>query len=212
MFDARLRPLIDPPLTVLGRSLAGWGVTANGLTLAAFALGVLAVPALALEWWTAALTLIAANRLLDGLDGAVARATRPTDFGGYLDIVCDFVFYAAVPVGFALADSATNALPAAVLILSFMGTGSTFLAHAILAERHGLTTRAQGHKSLFYMSGLMEGSETVAFLVAFCLWPAWFPVLAWTMAGLCAVSAVGRVVLTARTFGAGGGGPPPTSA
>jgi phosphatidylglycerophosphate synthase len=206
MLDARLRPLIDPPLTLVGRTLAGWGVTANGLTLTAFVLGLLSVPALALGWWSAALALIAVNRLLDGLDGAVARAREPTDFGGYLDIVCDFIFYAAVPVGFALADPATNALPAAVLILSFMGTGSTFLAHAILAERHGLTTRAQGHKSLFYMSGLMEGTETVAFLVAFCLAPAWFPALAWTMAGLCAVSAVGRVLLTARTFG--GAGPP----
>ncbi|MQX35462.1 CDP-alcohol phosphatidyltransferase family protein [Roseospira navarrensis] len=201
MLDSRLRPLIDPPLNGLGRALARAGVTANGLTLAAFALGVLAVPALALQWWGTALALIAANRLLDGLDGAVARATRPTDAGGYLDIVCDFVFYAVVPVGFALADPSANALPAAVLIASFVGTGSTFLAHAILAERHGLSSAAQGRKSLFYMSGLMEGSETVAFFVAFCLWPAWFPVLAWTMAGLCAVSALGRVLLTLRTFG-----------
>ncbi|MBB4286174.1 CDP-alcohol phosphatidyltransferase family protein [Roseospira goensis] len=201
MLDARLRPLIDGPLTRLGRTLAALGVTANRLTLAAFALGLLAVPALALGWFGVALVLIAANRLLDGLDGAVARATRPTDLGGYLDIVCDFVFYAAVPVGFALADPAANALPAAVLIASFVGTGSTFLAHALLAERHRLTTRAQGEKSLYYMSGLMEGTETIAFFIAFCLWPAGFPVLAWIMAGLCAVSALGRVLLTARTFG-----------
>jgi len=195
-----MRPLIDPPLTVLGRTLAAWGVTANGLTLGAFAIGMLALPALAFEWWTAALVLILANRVLDGLDGAVARATRPTDLGGYLDIVCDFIFYAGVPVGFALADPTANALPAAILIASFVGTGSTFLAHAILAERHGLTTRAQGRKSLYYMSGLMEGTETIAFFVAFCLWPTAFPVLAWIMAGLCAASAMGRVLLTVHTF------------
>ena len=203
MLDARLRPWIDGPLTWAGRRLAAGGVTADGLTLAAFAVGLLAVPALAAGWSALALVLIAVNRLLDGLDGAVARATRPTDWGGYLDIVCDFVFYGAVPLGFALADPAANALPAAALLLSFISTGTTFLAHAILAERHGVTTEAQGRKSLYYMTGLMEGSETIAFFVAFCLWPAWFPVLAWIMAGLCAVSAVGRVLLTARTFGGG---------
>jgi phosphatidylglycerophosphate synthase len=201
MLDARLRPLIDRPLDALGRMLARRGVSANGLTLTAFGIGLLAVPALALEWFAVALALIAANRVLDGLDGAVARARRPTDVGGYLDIVCDFVFYGAVPVGFALADPAANALPAAVLIASFIATGSTFLAHAILAERHGLSTAAQGRKSLFYMSGLMEGAETIAFFVAFCLWPAWFAPLAWIMAGLCGVSALGRVLLTRRQFG-----------
>lgn len=198
MLDARLRPLIDRPLDALGRMLAQRGVTANGLTLTAFGIGLLAVPALALEWFAVALALIAANRLLDGLDGAVARALGPTDFGGYLDIVCDFIFYGAVPVGFALADPAVNALPAAVLIASFIATGSTFLAHAILAERHGLSTSAQGRKSLFYIGGLVEGAETIIFFVAFCLWPGWFAPLAWIMAGLCGLSALGRVLLTRR--------------
>lgn len=202
MLDARVRPFINAPLDRVGRFLAGLGVTANGLTLASFGLGMLAVPALALGWFGVALALIAINRLLDGLDGAVARATRTTDLGGYLDIVCDFIFYGAVPVGFALADPGANALAAAVLVASFIATGATFLAHAILAERHGAATEAQGRKSLFYMSGLMEGTETIVFFVAFCLWPAWFALLAWTMAGLCAVSALGRVLLTARTFGA----------
>ncbi len=200
MLDARLRSLIDQPLNHAGRWLARRGIGADGLTLTGFALGLLALPALALGWYGPALALIIVNRLLDGLDGAVARATRRTDWGGYLDIVCDFVFYGAVPVGFALADPAANALPAAVLIASFIATGSTFLAHAILAERHGLSTAAQGRKSLFYMSGLMEGAETIAFFIAFCLWPAWFAPLAWTMAGLSALSALGRVLLTGRQF------------
>ncbi|MBB4265283.1 CDP-alcohol phosphatidyltransferase family protein [Roseospira visakhapatnamensis] len=200
MLDACLRPWIDGPLTAAGRGLAARGVTADGLTLAAFVVGLLAVPALAAGWFAVALGLILLNRVLDGLDGAVARATRPTDWGAYLDIVCDFAFYGAVPLGFALADPAVNALPAAALLLSFIGTGSTFLAHAILAERHGLTTRARGRKSMYHLGGLMEGTETIVFLVAFCLWPTGFPVLAWIMAGLCVVSAMGRVLLTARTF------------
>lgn len=200
MLDARLRPLIDGPLNAAGGWLARRGIGADGVTVTAFAIGLLAVPALALEWYAAALALIIANRLLDGLDGAVARATRATDWGGYLDIVCDFVFYGAVVVGFALADPAANALPAAVLIASFIATGSTFLAHALLAERHGLSTAAQGRKSLFYLGGLMEGAETIAFFIAFCLWPAWFAPLAWIMAGLCLASAFGRVLMTRRCF------------
>jgi phosphatidylglycerophosphate synthase len=195
-----MRRIIDPPLDQISRRLVPSGISANAITLVGFAVGLLAVPCLALGWYGVALAAILLNRLADGLDGAVARRTRLTDLGGYLDIVCDFVFYAAVPFGFALARP-ENAVPAAFLIFSFAGTGSSFLAFAILAAKRGLATAARGRKSFYYLGGLTEGSETIALFVAFCLLPDAFPPLAWIFGALCWITTVSRMLGAAATFG-----------
>lgn len=200
MLDARLRPLIDPPLDTVARRLVRLGVKADHITITGFAAGLLAALLIAFGWTTAALALIAANRLADGLDGAVARATAPTDRGAFLDIVLDFAFYAAVPLAFALRDPLGNALPAALLIAAFLVNGAAFLAFAIIAARRGMTTAAQGRKSFFYMAGLAEGTETIAVFVAFCLWPAAFWCLASAFAAVCTLSALARLLLGWRAF------------
>ncbi|WP_334129924.1 CDP-alcohol phosphatidyltransferase family protein [Sneathiella sp.] len=200
MLDAALRQVIDPPLNAAGRRIAALGVPANAITLGGFALGLAAVPLLAFDYYLAALALILLNRFGDGLDGAVARQTRLTDFGGYLDIVCDFIFYAGVVFGFALAD-AGNAVAAAFLVFSFMGTGATFLAHAILAERHGITTDLRGHKSLYYLGGLTEGTETILAFVLMCLLPTHFTTIAVIFGLLCWLTTAARIYAAWITFG-----------
>lgn len=200
MFDARIRPLIDPPLNAAGRRLAAFGISANTVTVAGFLVGMAGVALIAFGQFAPALALILASRLADGLDGAVARATKKTDLGGYLDIVLDFIFYGAVPLAFALFDPATNALAAAVLLMSFFANGSAFLAHAIMAEKLRMQTTAQGSKSLYYMSGIAEGAETIVFMAFFCLFPVWFVPLAYTYAFLCFASAAGRIALACQTL------------
>jgi phosphatidylglycerophosphate synthase len=194
MFDSRLRPLIDPPLNRVGRILAARGVTADQVTLAGLGLGLSAAVLLALggPGWLALLPILA-GRLADGLDGAIARATGKTDFGGYLDIACDFVFYGAIPLAFAIRDPA-NAVPAAFLLFSFYVNAASFLGFAALAARRGMETRAQGEKSLYYAAGLLEGAETIALFVAFCLWPWHFAPLAWAFGALCLVTATARIL------------------
>ena len=99
MFDAQIRPIIDPALNAQGRFLARLGFTANQVTLIGLALGLVAaglIVAGATYW---ALVPLLLSRLADGLDGAVARARGGTDFGGYLDITCDFLFYTSLPLG-----------------------------------------------------------------------------------------------------------------
>jgi phosphatidylglycerophosphate synthase len=201
MFDARLRPLIDPPLNVLARALDGGGVSANAITGVGFLIGLGAAAAIGLGYVTLGLVLLLINRLLDGLDGAVARRVGPTDFGGYLDIVLDFLVYAAVPVGFAVLDPEANALPAAVLLLSFMGTGSSFLAYAVVAAKRGLSTENRGRKSFYYLGGLTEGTETIVFFVVCCLWPEHFALLAYVFAGLCWITTATRIAAARATFG-----------
>jgi phosphatidylglycerophosphate synthase len=201
MLDAYMRRRIDPPLDRLGARLAAAGVRADAVTLAGFAVGLTAIPLVAVGWTWAALGALLINRLADGLDGAVARHDRLTDLGGYLDIVCDFLIYAGIPVGFALLDPPANALAAAVLLFSFMGTGSSFLTYAIIAAKRGETTEIRGRKSLYYLGGLTEGTETFAFLAAICVFPQAFVPLAYLFAAACWVTTVSRMLAAVRAFG-----------
>jgi phosphatidylglycerophosphate synthase len=192
MIDAALLPLQHRLLRPPAQVLVARGISADQVTLAGFALGALALPALAFGAWGLALVLIVANRLADGLDGAVARLTGPTDRGAFLDITFDFAFYALVPLGFALADPGANALPAALLIASFIGTGSSFLAFAAIAAKRGEVAPAYPSKGIAYLGGLTEGAETIALFLAMCLVPTAFPLLACLFAAACTLTTVLR--------------------
>lgn len=201
MLDGMMRGVIDAPLNQSGRWLAARGASADAVTLAGLALGLAAAGMVWAGWsglWVALLLL--ASRLADGLDGAVARARGKTDFGGYLDIVCDFTFYGAVPLAFVLLDAAANGTAGAFLLFSFYVNAATFLGYAILAEKQGLETRSRGEKSLYFTAGLMEGTETIVVFVFLALWPGLFVTVAWVFGGLCLVTAAARLTLAARTF------------
>ncbi len=194
MIDASIRRLIDPPLAHAGQLLAAAGISADAVTIGGCLIGLAAALAASAGQFYIALALLIANRIADGLDGAIARATRHTDRGAFLDITLDFV-YAAMPLGFAAWRPDANALPAAFLLASFVANGSAFLAFSVLAERRGMRTIRQGHKSIYYLAGIAEGFETIVFMTAFCLFPSMFPILALIFATLCWISAVGRLVL-----------------
>jgi phosphatidylglycerophosphate synthase len=200
MFDARLRPLIDPPLNAAGRALARWGIGANAVTLAGLVPAAGAGLAIADQHYLPALVLIVLNRLLDGLDGAVARANGISDLGGYLDTLADFAFYVAVPLGFGFA-APHNTAPAMVLIASFTLTGASFLAFAAIAAVRGAQTTAHGTKSFFYSTGMAEGAETIAAFAAMCLWPAQFAAIAYAYAALCLLTVVQRSLMARRLLG-----------
>jgi phosphatidylglycerophosphate synthase len=199
MLDARLRRLIDPPLDRFGASLGRRGIGADAVTLAGFAVGAASFPALAAEAYGLALLLILLNRAMDGLDGAVARHAGTTDFGGYLDIVCDFLFYSGVVFFFAVGRP-EQALPAAFLIFSFVGTGSSFLAYAVFAAKRGVTTSIRGTKSLYYIGGLTEGTETIALFASLCLFPDAFAWLAWGFGALCWITTAARIAAASGAF------------
>jgi len=201
VLDGWMRRQIDPGLDAAGKRLAALGVTADAVTLAGLALGLAAAGVVAVggPGWLA-LALVLGSRVADGLDGAVARARGKTDFGGYLDIVCDFAFYAAIPMAFVLRDPDANAVAGAFLLASYYVNGATFLGYAVLAEKRGMQTQARGEKSLYFTAGLLEGTETIGFFLVLCLLPAWFAPLAWAFGGLCLVTAAARVALAVRTF------------
>ncbi|MCF4010047.1 CDP-alcohol phosphatidyltransferase family protein [Rheinheimera sp. UJ63] len=195
MLDAKITPLLKPLMQPLVKQLDQWKISPNQLTVLGFLFGMLALPLLAYQNYTAALLVILLNRVVDGLDGALARwQNSSTASGGFLDISLDFLFYAAIPLGFALADPTANALAAAVLLASFIGTGSSFLAFAIPAERLQLARPQFAHKSFYYLHGLTEGTETILLFVAFCVWPQHFSLLAYCFAFAAGITIVTRVI------------------
>jgi phosphatidylglycerophosphate synthase len=192
MLDAAVRRRIDPPLDTAAVFLSRAGVTANTLTVAGFVAGIAAVASIGGRQYALGLTLYVFNRVLDGLDGAVARRTSVTDLGAYLDIVFDFIVYSGVPLGFAIADP-SRALAASFLIVSFVCTGTTFLAFAVFAAKRGLSTELRGRKSFYHLGGLTEGTETFVTFALMCLFPQAFDLLAYAFGTLCLVTSAGRV-------------------
>jgi phosphatidylglycerophosphate synthase len=193
MLDRQATALIQPAVNALARRLVRMGVGANQLTVTGFLVGLVAAILIANNAYMTGAIAIFASRSCDALDGAVARLTRPTDQGGFLDITLDFLFYASIPLAFAWADPLQNALPAAVLLAAFMGTASSFLAFAILATKRGLTSLAYPNKSFYFLGGLTEATETLACFAAMAWWPAAFPELAYGFAALCAITIAMRL-------------------
>lgn len=200
MLDRAAQAALAPALDAVARPLARRGVSADAVTMAGFAIGIAAAVAIAWGAPLAGLALLLASRFCDGLDGALARLTQATDRGAFLDITLDFIFYASIPLAFAIADPASNALAAAVLLAAFIGTGSSFLAFASLASVRGLKSLAHPNKGLYYLGGLTEATETLLCFALMCLWPPWFASIAYGFAVLCAVTIATRLVVAWRTL------------
>ena len=196
-FATRLiRPAVDACASVLVRV----GVRANAVTLVGFTLGLVAAFLIATNAYIAGAEAIFLSRVCDALDGAVARQTAPTDAGGFLDITLDFLFYASIPLAFAVADPGANALAAATLLAAFVGTGSSFLAFAVIAAKRQLHSVDYPNKSFYFLGGLTEATETLAFFGAMCLWPQHFAVLAYVFSALCAITIATRIFWGWRAF------------
>jgi phosphatidylglycerophosphate synthase len=194
MLDRAAIALLKPGLLRAAQGLVRLGIGADTITLAGFVVGMGAALAIALGAPLMGLALLLLSRLMDGLDGAVARLTTPTDRGAFLDITLDFLFYASIPLAFAVAAPAANALPAAVLLAAFVGTGASFLAFAVFAERRGLHSEAYPSKGIYYLGGFSEATETLLCFALMCLWPQHFAWWAYGFAALCGLTITTRLL------------------
>jgi phosphatidylglycerophosphate synthase len=202
MLDRYVLSLSGPLIERAAREVRERGFTADQVTLTGFGLGLFSAACIAFGFYLLAILPLLASRACDGVDGAVARADGATERGAFLDIALDFIFYGSIPLAFAVSDPANNALAAATLLAAFVGTGSSFLAYAIIAEKRGLKSTAYPSKSIYYLGGLTEGTETIACFAAMCLWPQHFAAIAYFYAALCALTTAMRLVAGWRAFGA----------
>jgi phosphatidylglycerophosphate synthase len=193
MLDRYTIAVIKAPLNLIGKRVHQQRISANQVTIVGFFLGLCSVPLLWLQHYHLALVFILLNRLFDGIDGAVARQTGISDSGGFLDISLDFVFYSSIPFGFVLANPIDNGLAGAMLIFAFIGTGTSFLSFAVMASRYQIANPIYQNKSLYYMSGLTEGTETILCFVLMCLLPDHFTLIATVFAAMCAFTTVTRI-------------------
>lgn len=200
MFDGKLRKQVDPVLIGIAKKLVAQNVTANQVSVFSFFIGMFAAGFIAYQYFWLGLILLLFSRLGDGLDGSIAKLTKPTDYGGFLDIVLDFAFYGAIPLGFIFANLEQNGLAGAVLIFSFYVNGASFLAFAIMAEKRGEKSQARGKKSIFYTTGLAEATETIVFFAASCIFPKYFSILAYVFAAVVFYTAFSRVMLAKIEF------------
>lgn len=201
MFDRQMLALSKPVVDGVAHRLAGLGLSANQVSLIGFAFGMLSALLISAGQIQAAIIPLFINRLFDGLDGAVARLGQASDRGAFLDITLDFLFYAAVPLAFGFCNPERNALAAAVLLAAFIGTGVSFLAYAIIAEKRGEKSAEYPSKSFYYLGGLTEGFETVACFVAMCLWSQHFAIIAYIYAAMCCVTTLTRLAAGWQRFG-----------
>ena len=200
MLDRAATRLIRPAVNFLAGQLVRAGLGANQMTLAGFAVGMSAAVLVASGHTGLAISAILLSRLCDALDGAMARLARVTDAGGFLDITLDFLFYASIPLAFAVAQPAHNALAAATLLAAFAGTMSSFLGFAVIAAKRGLSNLDYPDKSIYFLGGLTEATETLAVFIAMCLWPQHFALLAYSFSALCAITTVMRLSWGWRSF------------
>lgn len=199
MLDPYVRQWINKPLDVMGGFLAARGVSAGAMTIFGFLAGLVAMTLIGTEHYPPAAAFMCLNRLCDGLDGAIARHKSPTDFGGFLDIVCDFIVYGGIVFAFGIARP-QNLVYALFLIFSFIGPMVSFLAYAILAAKNNVTTNARGVKSFYYLGGICEGTETAFTLILMTIAPDYFAYACVIYGGLCWMTTAGRIYAAYHDF------------
>jgi len=204
VLDVYTRRLVAPAVDATARRLHRAGMSPTALTATGFAAGVGACVAAALALWPLALVLWLANRALDGLDGPLARLRGASDRGGFLDIAADFTVYGAFVLGVAIAEPDAR-LACVALLVAYYVSGTAFLAWSSLAERRALAARDE--RSLQFVGGLAEGTETIVAYVLFCLLPGSAETIAWAFAALVAITALQRVVFAVRSLGDPAAGP-----
>jgi len=176
---------------VLAKEVHKSGISANMVTIFGFVIGMMAVNFLAMNMYFEALVCILVNRFCDSLDGAIARVEGITKFGVFLDVCLDFIFYAGVIFGFALADPYENATAACFLLFAFTASATSMLAYGIVTHNETKSKKDTiSSESPFYLGGIAQGFETVCAFVLLCLMPFAFLPIAIALGCWCLLKAM----------------------
>ena len=197
MLDQKLNFVFKPVLTKFAIILLKYEILPNQITLFSFILGVFCFIFLSLGMVYTALIFFILNRFFDGVDGTLARLKKPTDLGGFYDIISDFLIYSLLPFGFILFDN-NNFLSMSLLLTSFIGTCATFLTTAWIFEKKKIKIVQLSKKSFFYSEGLIEGTETIILFIFMFVFYEVANLIAWIFALLCFLTAIMRVIKVSK--------------
>ena len=194
MFDRQIQKYTQKPLQYIAKLFLKF-ISPNHMTLIGFSFGVLMCLSIIIDQYLIAIIFLFLNRLADGLDGTMARLQTPTPLGGYLDIVLDFLIYGGFVLSFGITEQ-NNTLLSMVLLFCYIGTGSTFLAKAaILPSLTNQNLNEEIPKSFHYAVGLVEGTETIVFMVLCLLFPNLFIYFSFIFIILCLITIVFRIIV-----------------
>ncbi len=193
MLDQKFNLFFRPLLTKFATIILKYEISPNQITLFSFILGIICFIFLSLGLVYTALLFFLLNRFFDGVDGALARLKKPTDLGGFYDIISDFLIYSLLPFGFILFDN-NNFLSMSLLLTSFMGTCSTFLTTAWIFEKKKIKIEQLSKKSFFYSEGLIEGTETIILFIFMFVFFEAANFIAWIFAILCFITSIIRII------------------
>ena len=197
MLDKKLNLFFRPILTKIAKVLINRKFTSNQITLFGFILGIFSFIFLSLGMIYIALLFFILNRIFDGVDGTLARLSKPTDLGGFYDIISDFFIYALLPLGFIFFDK-NNFLSMSFLLTSFIGTCSTFLTTAWIFEKKKIQIEKLSKKSFYYSEGLIEGTETIFLFILMFIFYEVATFIAWIFGVLCFITALIRVIKVSK--------------
>ena len=197
MLDKKINLFFKPILIKIAYILIKYDFRPNQITLAGFILGIFCFIFLSFGMIYIALIFFLLNRIFDGIDGTLARLKKPSDLGGFYDIISDFFIYALLPFGFILFDK-NNFLSMSLLLTSFIGTCSTFLTTAWIFEKKKIQTTQLSKKSFYYSEGLIEGTETIFLFTLMFIFYEVASFIAWIFATLCFVTALLRVIKVSK--------------
>ncbi len=198
MFDRQIQNFTQKPLIIIAKLFLKF-LKPNQMTIIGFILGFFMCILIFFQFYFAALTLLLLNRFCDGLDGTMARLATPTPLGGYLDIVSDFTIYSGFVLSFGLSNSSYTNL-SMILLFLYIGTGTTFLAKAAIQTQLDKISETNDAvkelpKSFHYTSGLVEGTETIIFMILCLLLPNFFIFISIIFGILCLITFISRVIV-----------------
>ncbi len=198
MFDRQIQNFTQRPLILIAKLFLKF-LKPNQMTILGFILGFFMCFLIFFQFYFAALGFLLLNRFCDGLDGTMARLTTPTPLGGYLDIVSDFTIYSGFVLAFGLSNSSYTSL-SMILLFLYIGTGTTFLAKAAVQTQLDKISKTNDDvegltKSFHYTSGLVEGTETIIFMVLCLLFPNFFILISIIFGILCLITFISRVIV-----------------
>ena len=203
MFDRQIQKFTQKPLAVIAKIFIKL-IKPNHITLLGFIFGIFMCILVFFQFYLHAFVLLVLNRLCDGLDGTMARLNVPTPLGGYLDIVSDFTIYSGFVLAFGLSNS-NYAIISMVLLFLYIGTGTTFLAQAILQKQldkmpNSSELNQELPKSFYYSYGLIEGTETTIFMIMCLLLPNFYIFISIIFGILCLITFISRVAVCYKEF------------
>lgn len=190
--DATFRKYIDMLAAAVCRYFPK-NITPLHCTFIGFVAGVSSMLCTACGYFMAALFFFFINRVCDVLDGVLSHMRKcNSDKGAFFDIVCDFTIYSLLVLGFGF-YSEQNALTAALVLCSFMVTASAFLAFSIFVKKEDILKSVYNKKNMYYMTGLVEGTETVLFFLVLFVFPEYFVWIGTCFAIACFYTGVQRM-------------------